>query len=75
LVGALIERVALILRTLIQYPCSLSDGHPDPWPVLYCLCKDVSRFVEIIAGIKQAIDLHAIARPFLDFVEVARIGD
>jgi hypothetical protein len=30
--------------------------------VLYCLCKNVSRFIEIIAGIKQAIDLHAIAR-------------
>jgi hypothetical protein len=47
---------------LIRTQCSLADAQPDPWPVLYCLCKNVSRFVEIIAGIKQAIDLHAIAR-------------
>jgi hypothetical protein len=43
--------------------------------VLNRLGKNVPRFVEIIARIKQAIDLHAVARPFLDFVEVARIGD
>ena len=71
MVGALIERVALILRTLIQYPCSLSDGHPDPWPVLYCLCKNVPRFIEIIAGIQQAIDLRTIFGPLLDLVKIA----
>jgi hypothetical protein len=43
--------------------------------MLNCLGKNVRRFVEIIAGVKPAIDLRAVTRPFLDFVEVARIGD
>jgi hypothetical protein len=40
--------------------------------VLYCFVKNIPRFVEIIAGIKQAIDFHAAARPFLYFVDAAR---
>jgi hypothetical protein len=67
--------VGSFLWPLVYYSRSLPDGQPDPRPMLYCLCKNVPSFVEIIAGIKQAIDLHAIARPFFDFVEVAHIGD
>jgi hypothetical protein len=37
--------------------------------VLYCLCKNVPRFVEIIAGIKQAIDFRVIFGPLLDLVK------
>jgi hypothetical protein len=43
---------------LIQYPRSLPDGQSDPRPMLNCLGKNVPRFVEIIAGVKQAIDLR-----------------
>jgi hypothetical protein len=43
--------------------------------LLYRLRKNVPRFVEIIACIEQAIDLRVVARPFLDFVEVAHVGD
>ena len=41
-------------------------------PLPYRLAKKGLALIEIVAGIKQAIDLHAVARPFLDFVEVAR---
>jgi hypothetical protein len=41
--------------------------------MLNCLGKNVPRFVEIIAGVKQAIDLRAVTRPFLDHGEVAQI--
>ena len=43
--------------------------------MLYRLGKNVPCFVEIVARIKQAIDFRVVARPFLDFVEVSRIGD
>ena len=43
--------------------------------MLYRLGENVPRFVEIIASIKQAIDFRAVTGPFLDFGEVARIGD
>ncbi len=43
--------------------------------MLYRIGKNVPCLVEIIAGIKQTIDLLAVTRPFLDLVEVARIGD
>ena len=38
------------------------------------LRKDVACLVEIIASVEQAVDFAAIARPFLDLVEVAIIG-
>jgi hypothetical protein len=69
--GTFSMRSTALRRPLIQYPRSLPDGQPDPRPVLYRLRKNVASFVEIIAGIEQAIDLHAVARPFLDFVDLA----
>jgi len=35
--------------------------------------KDFLRLAKIIAGMKQAIDSHAIPRPLLDLVEVADV--
>jgi hypothetical protein len=33
--------------------------------------EDVPRLVEIVARVEQAINLGAVARPFLDLVEIA----
>jgi hypothetical protein len=51
----------------------LADGQPDLRPVFNRRRKYVVRLVEIVAGIQHAIDLRAIACPFLDLVEVALI--
>ena len=65
-------------RPHLIYPNSRREPITSPWaeaglteppatsllrPLLNRLGKNVPRFVEIIARIKQAIDLHAVARP------------
>ena len=56
---------------LLQHPRSLPDGQPYPWPVLDGFSEDVTRLVEIAAGVQHAIDLAAVFRPLLDLVEAA----
>ena len=53
---------------------SLPERQPDPWPPLDSLLEYRAGPAEAVAGIEQAIDLGAIPRPFLDFVEVAVVG-
>src|SRR5262249_37860650 len=57
----------------LQNTRSLPDRYPDPRPVLDGVGKDFLRLAKIIAGMKQAIDSHAIPRPLLDLVEVADV--
>jgi hypothetical protein len=57
----------------LQNARSLPDRYPDPRPVLDGVDKDFLRFAKIIAGMKQAIDSHAVPRPLLDLVEVADV--
>ena len=52
---------------------SLPDRYPDLRPVLDGVGKDFLRLAKTIAGIKQAIDFHAVPRPLLDLVEIAII--
>jgi len=44
----------------LQNARSLPDRYPDPRPVLDGVGKDFLRLAKIIAGMKQAIDSHAI---------------
>src|SRR5262249_51906408 len=51
------------------------DRYPNPRPVLDGVGKDFLRLAKIIAGIKQAIDFHAVPRPPFDLVEIAMVRD
>jgi hypothetical protein len=53
---------------------SLPDRYPDLRPVLDGVGKDFLRLAKTIAGIKQAIDSHAVPRPLLDLVEIAIVS-
>jgi hypothetical protein len=39
------------------------------------LREDLSRFVQVAAGIEHVVDLGAVLGPFLDLVEVALVRD
>jgi hypothetical protein len=60
-------------KLLLQHARALANGQSDPWAMFDRLGKDVPRLVEIVARIEQAINLRAVARPFLDLVEIAII--
>ena len=62
-----------LLRPPLQNMRSLPDRYPDLRPVLDGVGKDFLRLAKTIAGIKQAIDSHAVPRPLLDLVEIAII--
>jgi hypothetical protein len=62
-----------LLWPSLQNARSLPDRYPDPRPVLDSVGKDFLRLAKIIAGMKQAIDSHAIPCPLLDLVEVADV--
>ena len=61
------------MRPSLQNARLLPDRYPDPRPVLDGVGKDFLRIAKPIAGIKQAIDSHAVPRPLLDLVEIAII--
>jgi hypothetical protein len=42
--------------------------------MLDCLVEELTSLFEIVAGVKEAVDLHAVLRPLLDLVEIAVIG-
>ena len=48
-----------MFRPLLQHPHSLPDGEPDPRPMLDRFREQLARLVEIVAGIKQAVDVAA----------------
>src|SRR6516165_7172833 len=58
-------------RPLLKHACPLPDCQPDSRSVLYRLCKNVPRFVEIIAGIQQPVDLRTVFGPLLQLVKIA----
>ena len=39
------------------------------------LREDLSRFVQVAAGIEHVVDLGAVLGPFFDLVEVAMVRD
>jgi hypothetical protein len=61
-------------RPLLENPCPLPDRQPDPRPMLDCLVEQLTSLFEVVAGIKEAVDLHAVLRPLLDLVEIAMMG-
>ena len=63
-----------VRRPLLQHAGPLPDGQSDTRPMPdgageYFLCAP-----ETVAGIKHAVDLHAVAHPLLNFVKVAIVG-
>jgi hypothetical protein len=56
---------------MLQHARPLSDSQLDARPVFDGRHKDFSRLVEVIAGVQQGIDTHAIPAPRFDLVEVA----
>ena len=64
-----------LLRPPLQNARSLPDRYPNRRPVLDGVGKDFLRLAKIIAGIKQAIDFHAVLRPLFDLVEIATVRD
>jgi hypothetical protein len=61
-------------RPALQHARPLPDGQPDPGAMYDGLRKYLLRLCQVIACIEQAIDLSAVTRPLLDFVEVVVIG-
>ena len=61
-------------RPLIQHPCPLPEPQSDARPVLDGAFEYRASPAQAVAGIEQAIDLRSVARPLLDFVEVAVVG-
>ena len=65
----------MVHRPLPQHPGPLSDGHADPRPVLGPTVKDALGFVEAAAGKQQLSHALTVARPLLDFEEVAMVSE
>jgi hypothetical protein len=42
--------------------------------MLDCVVEQLTSLFETVAGVKEAVDLHAILLPLLDLVEIAMIG-
>jgi hypothetical protein len=72
-VGGRASAPPFLLRPPLQNARSLPNRYPDPRPMLDGVGKDFLRLAKIIAGIKQAIDFHAVPRPLFDLVEIAMV--
>jgi hypothetical protein len=59
---------------MLQDARPLSDSQLDARPVLDGRDKDFSRLVEVVAGVQQGINMHAVPAPRFDLVEVAQVG-
>jgi hypothetical protein len=60
---------------LTQHARALADSQPDPRPVFDRVFEQLTSLFEIVAGVKEAIDLAAVFGPLFDLVEVAMVRD
>jgi hypothetical protein len=77
-ISAMIERVTgnktlpeSIRQDIMERTDARPDRQPDPRPVLYGLGEQLTSPVEIVAGVKEALDLRAVLGPLSDLVEIA----
>jgi hypothetical protein len=63
----------LFCRPPLQDACPLPDSQSDARRVLDSLGKNILHVPEIIAGAKQAIDLHPVSLHFSTLAEIAVI--
>jgi hypothetical protein len=56
---------------LLQHARPLPDREPDPRPVFDCYIEQLTSLVEIVAGVKHALDLRAVLGPLFELVEIA----
>jgi hypothetical protein len=64
----------LVLRPLLEHPRPPPDGEPDPRPMLDRLGEQLTSFFQVVACVKQALDLRTVLSPLFDLVEIAIVG-
>jgi len=60
----------MFLWPLLEYSPPLPDRKPDPRPMLDRFGEQLASLVEIVAGVKEAIDFRAVLGPLLELVEI-----
>ena len=68
-------KMDLFLRPLLQHARPLPDRQPDPRPTFDFFREQLTSLVEIVAGVKQAVDLRAILGPLLDLVVITIVRE
>jgi hypothetical protein len=64
-----------VLGPLLQHARTLPDRQRDARPVFDRILKHRLGSTEAAPGIRQTIDLRSVLCPFIDLVEVERVGD
>ena len=67
--------ITLWQRPLLEHARPLTDCQPNPRPTFYFFSEQLTSLVEIVAGVEQAVDLHAVLGPLFELVEIAVVRE